>query len=77
MKYKIIKVSDDMFNGIHPNGIDEGYTAYSNHKNELVVGERYFFGSILTSTVTEIISETENETIFKTKNSTYKITTNV
>lgn len=76
MKYTLTKLTDDVFNGAHPNGIYAGYTVHSNNKNNLIVGERYFFGSILTSTVTEIILDTEKETIFKTNNSTYKIITN-
>lgn len=81
MKYTITKISDDVYNGIHPNGIDEGYSMEFDNKPELVVGERYALTNptryLLTSTVTEIVSETENEIIFKTKNSTYKLITNV
>lgn len=81
MKYTLTKLTDDVFEGFHPNGIYEGHTISSDEKAEIVIGERYLFKNLtrylLTSTVTEIISETENETIFKTKNSTYKIITNV
>ncbi len=80
MKYTLIKISDDVFNGNHPNGIVEGYGIVFDNKPEIIIGERYTVANatryLSTSVVTEIISETEKETIFKTKNSTYKLTTN-
>lgn len=80
MDYTIIKIKDDVFNGNHPNGIDEGHTMFFENKPKVVVGRRYLVENgknyLLTSTVTEIILETEKETIFKTANSTYKIITN-
>ena len=57
-----------------------GHTVYSDNKPEVIIGERYGFAGygryLLTSTVQEIVSETETETIFKTTNSTYKLITN-
>ena len=81
MKYTLTKLTDDVFEGYHPNGIYAGHTISSAEKPEIVIGERYLFKNptnyLLTSTVTEIVSETEEEIIFKTKNSTYKLITNV
>lgn len=79
MKYTLIKVTDDVFGGNHPNGIYEGHAVQSDNKPEVVIGERYNFEGygryLSTSIVTEIVSETKEETIFKTLNSTYKILT--
>jgi hypothetical protein len=71
---KITKLSDDVFNGAHPNGINEGFNITADIIPEIpVVGFRYSFGRLSTSYITEIVSITEKEYIFKTKNSTYKI----
>lgn len=70
----IIKLKDDKFFGKHPNGIDEGFTITATVITELpVVGSVYSFGRLRTSEVTEIVSVTKTEYIFKTKNSTYKV----
>lgn len=78
--YTLTKQSDNAFEGNHPNGIYEGHQVTSLNKPEVVIGERYAFAGfgryLLTSTVQEIVSETETETIFKTNNSTYKLITN-
>ena len=68
---KITKLSDDVFNGSHPNGIDEGYESEGYEYAPPQVGERYHGGGLLTSTVTEVI----DENTFKTRNSTYRIET--
>lgn len=73
----IEKLSDDMFNGQHPNEIYEGYTKTLRHATEIkvpVVGECYLFGSLRTSEVISIESVDDTTCIFKTENSTYKIT---
>lgn len=74
--YRIEKVSDDVFNGQHPNLIDEGFFVIGYFKFPPCVGERFFIQSptsredcLTTSTVTEII---DDET-FKTNNSTYSL----
>ena len=79
MKYKLIKISDDKFNGNHPNGIYEGFSYTAHITKKPVVGERFYFETIsdhprnhlFTSTVTEIV----DDMIFKTNNSTYKLET--
>lgn len=73
---KITKTSDNMFNGRHPNDVNVGYSTILNHKEleSPVVGERYHFGNLLTSTVKEVIHDNEEELLFKTRNSTYLIT---
>lgn len=68
MKYKLTKISDDKFNGEHPNEINEGYTTIGEELLPLKVGESYICGDLQTSTVTEII----DDQTFKTRNSTYK-----
>lgn len=67
----IVKLSDDKFDGMHPNGIDEGYVKSGKAFKMPTVGERFFIGyNWATSEVTEIV----DEVTFKTLNSTYKIT---
>ena len=76
-KYRLTKLSDDRFNGKHPNFILEGmqWEGHINRKPE--VGFRFHFGTrkdhiynhLWTSTVTKILSDGK----FKTKNSTYQL----
>jgi len=37
---KLTKVSDDFFNGNHPNGIYEGYTRIGELQDDITVGKR-------------------------------------
>lgn len=76
--YILVKVSDDKYNGNHPNFILEGMQ-WKAHINSLpVVGERFHFGTIkdhhrnhlFTSTVTENMNKNG---VFKTRNSTYQL----
>ena len=75
LTYTLTKVSDDVFGGKHPNFIDEGYTTIG-FKTDIIVGESYYFGDLRTSIVTEILSDSEKESVFKIMNSTYKLTLN-
>ena len=75
LTYILIKLSDDIFKGCHPNYVDEGY-ATTGFKTDIVINEPYYFGDFRTSIVTEIISDSKEESIFKTMNSTYKLTLN-
>ena len=75
---KLIKLSDDVFNGDHPNCINESHVVYGNIVHGPEVGTSLFltnvsgdsYGFFHTSYI-KSISETDNT--FKTKNSTYKI----
>jgi hypothetical protein len=69
----LIKISDDMFEGRHPNGINEGFKEIGGYITGPIVGERYKFNNLTTSTVTEITEQDDNCVNFKTQNSTYKI----
>ena len=70
-KYKLTKISDDVFNNEHPNGINEGYVKTGEVWNGLPkLGNNFFIGTLRTSKVT---SELDENGIFKTKNSTYKL----
>lgn len=77
MRYKIEKLSDDKFNGFHPNGFDEDFWAIGTIPlGGPIVGERLFFNRenykpFATSIVTEDMGENG---VFKTENSTYKLT---
>ena len=72
----IKKISDYVFNNHHPNNINEDYYENANYKTlpSIKIGECYYFGSLRTSTVTEIISQTEDKIEFKTINSKYLVT---
>ena len=71
-KIKITKMSDEKFDGQHPNNINEGYTVDGSILKNPVINEPFCViregGMFVTSKVTEII---DSET-FKTLNSTYK-----
>ena len=66
----IVKLTDDEFDGYHPNGIYAGYVKTGICTNPPTIGDRFYIGySFSTSPVTELI---DNLT-FKTLYSTYKI----
>ena len=70
MRVKIVKLSDDAFNGEHPNGINKGFEQVGQTNNKPTIGERFQVGwSFSTSPVIEII----NDKTFKTTYSTYSI----
>jgi hypothetical protein len=76
MRVKVTKLKDEVFNGTHPNEIDEGYNIIGMYDKEPTVGERFIvygkrlYNLLSTSPVTEALN---TEGIFKTENSTYKI----
>jgi hypothetical protein len=71
-KAKLTKVSDDYFNGNHPNHINEGYIVKGKLMSLPKIGERFYFGKRFFST--SIVKEELNEEgIFKTTYSTYKL----
>ena len=77
-KVKVVKMSDDKFNGNHPNGIESGHVVYGEIVRPVEVGSFLYLlkvtgsshGFFHTSEITKIIDENH----FKTRNSTYKIT---
>lgn len=73
---KLIKLSDDVYNGNHPNGIYAGIECIGHlQSTKPTVGKRYRFigltmgDCLLTSIVTEILENNK----FKTENSTYQL----
>jgi hypothetical protein len=68
------KLSDDKFEGKHPNGIYEGYAKQGLVLNPPIVGESCIIAGLYTSNVTEIVKEEGNKIVFKTLNSTYELT---
>ena len=68
-RVRVTKLSDDVFNGNHPNGIQEGFVREGILWQAPKIGESCWVGDFCSSVVTEII----DETTFKTRNSTYKI----
>lgn len=70
IKVKITKISDDFYEGNHPNGINEGFTKTGLTPNKPTIGERFFInGTFSTSPVTRYV----DDNTFKTTYSTYKI----
>jgi hypothetical protein len=70
---KLIKLSDDVFNGFHPNGIDTGYIKEGNRIGSLELGQQFTLDFFHTSRITEILEDTGRTVKFKTKNSTYEL----
>lgn len=68
-KVRITKLSDDSFNGNHPNGIYEGYVQEGIELEPPTVGKRYYVNGFSTSIVEKIIDENTIKTLY----STYKI----
>lgn len=67
---KLTKLSDDVFEGNHPNKIYEGYEKEGVELEIPKVDERYYVGQwFSTSPIKEII----NKNLFKTLYSTYKL----
>ncbi len=71
-RIKLIKLSDDHFNGNHPNGINEGFTTAGLLVYLPKVGERFYLAGTNFST-SIVIEELNKDNIFKTTYSTYKI----
>lgn len=79
-RIRLTKISDDAFNGNHPNGINEGFSIEGEIENLPKKGERFYpeqrkkmdlySRGFSTSIVTEELNENN---IFKTMYSTYKI----
>ena len=79
-RIRLTKITDDAFNGNHPNGIYEGYSIEGEINTLPKIGERFYpeqrqkmdlyHRSFSTSIVTE---ELDKDNIFKTMYSTYKI----
>lgn len=68
--YKVTKITDDVFNGHHPNNINEGYTTIGEIFSMPEEGSRFVCGNLMTSTVTKAIND---QGFFQTRNSTYKL----
>jgi len=70
LKVKVTKLSDDHFNGKHPNDINKGYTKIGYTPKLPTIGERFYVSEFSTSLVTKELNK-DNE--FKTMYSTYKL----
>lgn len=73
-KGKLVKLSDDKFEGKHPNGIVEGYERNGYFSELPKVNYSFYIGGLKTSEITDIIESTDNSVKFKTLNSTYLLT---
>jgi len=67
---KLTKLKDNRFNGRHPNGINEGYVKEGIMQHLPKIGERFYVGAFSTSPV---LSEIDEDGIFETTYSTYKL----
>ena len=69
-KVRITKLTDDKFNGNHPNGIFEGYVKEGIEIEPPTIGERYYVNDFSTSVLKSL---PDKKGVFKTTYSTYKI----
>lgn len=67
----LTKLSDDVFEGNHPNRVYEGRVEKGLIIMGPLAGVRCVVGDLRTSMVTEILEKEENKTKFKTLYSTY------
>lgn len=67
----LVKLKDDVFKGMHPNGIDAGYSTIGEVFQRPIVGESCIIGNLRTSMVTSIVNSDDTKIIFKTINSIY------
>lgn len=76
VKIKLTKLTDDVFEGNHPNGINEGYTkkGYMIEKPKVGYPFTVYAGKLYPCFWTSTVKKKMNkEGIFKTTYSTYKI----
>jgi hypothetical protein len=70
---RLTKLTDDKFNGKHPNKINEGFTHEGIIWQNPIEGQSCAVGGMVTSVVTEVLEQREKEIRFRTMNSTYKL----
>lgn len=71
-RIRLTKLSDDYFEGKHPNGIYEGYTKIGYLIDLPKIGKRFYLGNTTFST-SKVIKKLNKDNIFKTTYSTYKL----
>lgn len=69
-KVRLTKLSDDHFEGRHPNNINAGHVEEGWMTREPEIGERFYVGFFSTSPVIRLL---DKDGIFKTTYSTYKL----
>lgn len=72
-KVRVVKLTDDKFNGEHPNGIYEGSERVGYPTEELEVGKRFYISTNTNWFMTSLVTEIVDDKTFKTENSTYSI----
>lgn len=75
-KIRLTKLTDDCFEGNHPNGIYEGHVEIGYMINKPKIEERfYIFRNKLNIqfSTSDVTKELNNDNVFKTTYSTYKI----
>ncbi len=76
-RVKLQKISDDVYNGNHPNGVYEGDILSGYVKTLPVIGEQfYMYDKLINKPVawtSKVVALNEDVGVIKTKNSTYKI----
>lgn len=75
---KVVKLTDDRFDGKHPNGIGVGFEIKGQLVTNIEVGSPLFINHCTHSQYewfhTSVITEIIDENTFKTLNSTYSVT---
>lgn len=73
----LTKLSDDVFGGNHPNGINEGHVLSGIVLKKPMIGEQfYLYGTKLSGPkawTSKVVEINEEENLIKTKNSTYRV----
>ena len=74
---KLVKWSDDVFDGNHPNCIQSGHTVYGTVLHDLEAGYSFALTDVTGDSHgwfhTSVVTEVTSEDTFRTMNSTYKI----
>ena len=70
---QLIKLSDDIFDGISPIGVNNGFTINTDKPLKVLptVGLPFIIADFKTIIVISIVEDTEKKCKFNTKNSTY------
>lgn len=72
-KIKLIKLSDDHFEGNHPNGIYAGHEVVGIIVKLPTIGDRFYVGNLEGFSTSPVIKKLNKDNIFKTTYSTYQI----
>jgi hypothetical protein len=72
-KIRLTKISDDAFNGNHPNGIYQGHVVEGLFLQPPTIGERFYVICQNGFSTSPVIEPANSEGVFRTTYSTYKL----